>query len=72
VPPQRHEPLHLPVVRRHNARRGGAADMDRFAAAAHRLKGKYGYRRSALSRRAPTTTDIGITNQVTYPLARTF
>ena len=64
APPQRHEPLHIPVVRRHNARRGGEADLDRFAAAAQKLKHKYGYRRSAaLSRRA--TTDIGITNQVT-------
>lgn len=67
APPQRREPLHIPVVRRHSARRGGKADMDRFAAAAHRLKGKYGYPRSAVSRRA-TTTDVGITNQVTLPL----
>jgi hypothetical protein len=63
APPQHREPLHIPVVRRHNTRRGGEADLDRIAAAAQHLKGKYGYGPSALSRR--TTQDIGMTNQVT-------
>ena len=67
APPQRREPepLHIPIVRRHNARRGGVADMDRFAVAAQKLKDKYGYGRTTLSRR--TTTDFGMTNHVNYP-----
>jgi hypothetical protein len=64
-PPYHPEPLHIPIVRHHNARRGGEVDLDRFAMAAQHSKGKFGYGQPTLSRRV--TQDIGLTNQVTSP-----
>jgi tRNA A37 threonylcarbamoyladenosine biosynthesis protein TsaE len=66
MPPNRREFLHIPILRRHNARRRGEVDLDRFATAAQHLKGKYGCGRLALSRRL--IQDIDITNQVTSPM----
>lgn len=62
APPRHREPLHIPVLRRQNARRSGTADLDRIAASAQATKDKFRLTSSSLSRRAQTT-DIGITNQ---------
>jgi hypothetical protein len=62
-PPPRRDPLHIPVLRRRHLPKNGDAVLDRYANLASNLRGKYKYHPS-VSRRAPTTTGISITNQV--------
>jgi hypothetical protein len=64
APPPRRDPIHIPMSRRRNARRGDSpVDLDHYVNAANALRQKYNIG-SPMSRRAAQTAAIPITNQV--------
>jgi cathepsin D len=64
APPPRRDPIHIPMLRRRNARRGTSdADLGHYANAANALRTKYNMV-PQVSRRAAQTVAIPVTNQV--------